>query len=558
MFKLLKLSANMPTFHTIIFNDGLNIILGKQNNKEKRKNTTNGIGKSLIIKLVDFCLGSNARKEWSQVLKDWIFDLNIQIENKEYCISRSINKQNKISINNHEFNVTKFREYFTTKLKLDDDIAFRGIISRFLRNGKSAYDNYFDSARKTKEFDSLKVISYLLGLEYKLVIDKKDLKKQLDTLKKFKGDDYIKNVKGLDKTYIQRELNNINYEIELLTQSLENCNIAENYAEMQIEANKISSKLDDLHNELFLVEENIKNIKNSLDKKIFIKLEDVKKIYDELGIFWNEKMIKSLQEIENFQCELLAKRQEQLYKDLLRENEKLAEIKVCINKNQSLLNNQLQFLTAHHAIDKYNNLVRKIDLLNQRKKELTELSNTAKDIENKIHEVKIKMEESNIKAVNYLQSINSKCSILDREFKILANQFYEEKQSSLSIENNSGENQIRFNIKAHITSDGSDGVREIIVFCFDWILLKNKITKQGFIYHDSLLIANVENRQREILFNLAENMCNQNNMQYIININEDQIENFSKETINLINEKIICTLSDDSVQSKLLGIEVDL
>ena len=90
------------------------------------------------------------------------------------------------------------------------------------------------------------------------------------------------------------------------------------------------------------------------------------------------------------------------------------------------------------------------------------------------------------------------------------------------------------------------------------LILNNKKINQGFIYHDSLLIANVEKRQKEILFTLVNILCQENCMQYIININEDQILGFSKEIRKMIDEKIILTLSDKDESDKLLGIEVDL
>ena len=168
------------------------------------------------------------------------------------------------------------------------------------------------------------------------------------------------------------------------------------------------------------------------------------------------------------------------------------------------------------------------------------------------------MSNANLKAQIYLDEAAEKLNKLNSQFMSLAKTFYEDKKSALLIKNNDGENQQRFNIDARITSDGSDGIQEIIIFCFDWILLNSNKTRQGFMYHDSLLIANVENRQKEILFTLSNQLCINNNKQYIININYDQILGFEDEVKKLINQKTILTLTDKSAKEKLLGIEVDL
>ena len=59
--KLLSLRANKPSFHPIAFKDGMNIIVGRQvaPHNENDGNTYNGVGKSLTLHLVHFCLGAN-------------------------------------------------------------------------------------------------------------------------------------------------------------------------------------------------------------------------------------------------------------------------------------------------------------------------------------------------------------------------------------------------------------------------------------------------------------------------------------------------------------------
>ena len=57
---------------------------------------------------------------------------------------------------------------------------------------------------------------------------------------------------------------------------------------------------------------------------------------------------------------------------------------------------------------------------------------------------------------------------------------------------------------------------------------------------------------------LSNQLCINNNKQYIININYDQILGFEDEAKKLINQKTILTLTDKNAKEKLLGIEVDL
>ena len=564
MLKLKRLFANMDSFHAINFKDGLNVIVGKQtkHSLQNKKSTTNGIGKSLIVKIVDFCLGSEQIKEWKIPLKDWIFSLDVQIGNDTYTFSRAINEQNKILVNEQELTLPNFREKLKDLLEISPDFSFRQLINRFLRKGKTSYNNYLTSIPKEKDCVTLLIISYLLGIDYKLCQQKINLKKELDSnkdiLSKSQNDASFRELFGIGTHDLELELSNIEFEIDSLEKEIQSKNYAENYTSIQLKANQTSDILNNLNNRKFVIEENISAINEALTRQINVDLSDVKEVYEEIGIFFGEKLNHSLEQVEQFHKELLLKRKETLSKDLLNLQLELKQILKQIEENNRILNELLEFLKIHSAMDKYVVAIRQLDALKNKKQELLRISNIEKDIEAKIRKIKAEFSESNIVAQTYLDSINSKREETNKQFVYLTKSFYGNKKSALSIKVNDGENQIRFNIDARITSDGSDGIQEIVTFCFDWILLNQNITKQGFIYHDSLLLANVEKRQKEILFQIINELCKKNNKQYIINVNEDQIESFESKTRKIIDDNTVLTLTDESVASKLLGIEVDL
>ena len=563
MFKLIKLTANKDTFHEISFKEGVNIVLGKQKNKTRqdKKNTTNGIGKSLIIKIIDFCLGSDAIKEWEVPLAEWVFTLTISVEGNRHILSRSVAKQNVICYDGNEKKIKEVREILREFSNIISDFSFRQIINRFLRKGKMAYNNYLTTIKGEKDCNTLQIVAYLLGLNYLLCKEKIALKQDLDGnvtfLRKSKSDSSFQALFGIGQYDIDLELSNIGFEIEHLENDIASKNYAENYEEIQEKTNQISDRLDALQNRKFIVLNNINTINDALSREITVGIEAVKNVYEDLGIHFSENLICSLKEIESFHVSLLQRRKEALSKDLLSLQAELKRISNEIETLNNDLNENLAFLEAHSAMDKYVVVIRQIDALKTKKKEIERIANIEKEIKTKVEKIKKDIADSNIGAQIYLDSIRTHCDEINRRFVTLAKTFYEHKKSALSIKCNDGDNQIRFNIDARITSDGSDGIQEIITFCFDWVLLLQNITNLGFIYHDSLLIANVEQRQKEILFEQITELCG-SKYQYIINVNADQIEGFGKGTQQIINNNTILTLTDEDVRSKLLGIEVDL
>lgn len=65
MFKLTSLSSPSGLFEEIIFKNGLNIILGRYSKSGK---DINGIGKTTIINLIDYCLLADGVK--SELFKE--------------------------------------------------------------------------------------------------------------------------------------------------------------------------------------------------------------------------------------------------------------------------------------------------------------------------------------------------------------------------------------------------------------------------------------------------------------------------------------------------------
>ena len=148
-------------------------------------------------------------------------------------------------------------------------------------------------------------------------------------------------------------------------------------------------------------------------------------------------------------------------------------------------------------------------------------------------------------------------------FTTFSGEFYEEKPGGLAVNNNEGDNQIRFDIDAQIQDDASDGINEVKIFCFDMTILTQRHNhSMDFLFHDSRLFSDMDPRQRAIALKLALDVSTQRNYQYIATINQDQLESsrehWSPEISRSIDNSITLELTDEGPQSKLLGLQVDM
>jgi len=54
-----SITADKSSFKSIKFENGLNVVLADRTKESTKKDSTNGLGKSTLLEIIHFCLGSN-------------------------------------------------------------------------------------------------------------------------------------------------------------------------------------------------------------------------------------------------------------------------------------------------------------------------------------------------------------------------------------------------------------------------------------------------------------------------------------------------------------------
>jgi uncharacterized protein YydD (DUF2326 family) len=187
------------------------------------------------------------------------------------------------------------------------------------------------------------------------------------------------------------------------------------------------------------------------------------------------------------------------------------------------------------------------------------------EYKNKIEEIKKGFSDQNIETNNYLkdqQLLIEKNILL---FKSFAEQFYINKKSrELRLRITKGKIKIDLTLKLKLMMIKAMEVNDVKIFCFDWTLLKAQHNhKIKFIFHDGRLLSEIDTRQVATIFHVAYENTHRNNFQYIISTNQNILDSVRKEMIEedyhtIISDSIILELTDESNESKLLGIQLDL
>jgi uncharacterized protein YydD (DUF2326 family) len=571
--RLIELRANKESFKTVRFNrTGLSIIVAKKRTSEE-KNTYNSVGKSLCVALVHFCLASKPNKELEIKLPDWEFELDFEVDGINYTSSRNTSSQNIIALGSAVLALDEFRHLFGSKVfnlgEDDSQLSFRSLIARFIRPSRSSYSSYNTYITEEQPYNKLLNTSYLLGLDTSLVREKYSLKKQLDQAQAGKkivdNDASLKEYfQDVDPKNLDIEIFTLESQIDELDKDIANFKVAENYTGMQNDADRITRELRKARNDGVVLRNALVATQRSLESRIDISTSKLLHFFEEAKVYFSDTIVHHLKSLESFHENLIAERTKYLLKEKSKFEKNLSDNEEKIQALSSSQDEALRFLNSHGALADYSNLAGKQNSLRIKLEKLKQYDKILKGHRLKKEEIKKDLSEENLKADKYLNSIDEIKRKNVLIFNQLANSFYDNKSSGISIENNTGENQIRFNVEARIQDDKGDAVSEVKIFCFDWTLLKGKNNHSvDFIFHDSRILDGMDSRQIATLFKTSYAECKKNSYQYIISANHNTIESVkaeltSDEFLELITKNEVLELNDISDEGKLLGIQVDL
>ena len=307
--KLLSLRANKSSFHPVIFKDGINIIVGKQVAPldENDGNTYNGVGKSLTLHLIHFCLGANKIPSFTHKLPDWEFTLSFEIDGVNYYSTRSTNEQTKINFCGETLTVTALRQKLlnlcfgiSTNPK---SMTWNTLFSRFIRRYRSCYANFDSFVPKESEYSKILNNCYLLGIDTNLIISKKELRdKQLAasaTEKAIKNDPIFRQY-YLGKNDAELDVADLEYRIVELEKEIAAFKVSNNYHELEKEADEKSYQKKSLENRRVLISNYIKNIEESFKETAQVKEEKLLKVYEAANVEIPEMVKKILMKYYSF------------------------------------------------------------------------------------------------------------------------------------------------------------------------------------------------------------------------------------------------------------------
>lgn len=573
--RILELTSNQSSFHPITFNrSGLSLIIGKQTQSEGyQERTYNGVGKSLTVYLIDFCLASDVKTDATVVkaLDGWEFNLQFEVSGIEYTATRAFSDPSIIKVSGEELTPQKFRDRFQPLVFPETDekkfLKFRGLLSQFLRPRRDAYNDYNHIQRSEKPIQVLLRSAYLLGINLDLIYHKFELRQEAEKIKEgkdsFQKDPILKEYfEG--KKDVALSIDELKEKTLKLEKDVSEFKVAENYTNVEESVGKIKKDLQSARNRLQTLNSQYSQIVESMKVSPDLRIEEISALYEKVGVLFGDVVVRNLEEVEQFHNQLNEMRTARLDKDKKKLQTQIKSSKTIVARLEKDLDENLRFLNEFGALGEYLSLADSLAQARQRLRDLEDYKALKKKYQDRERELKVEMSQSHVDAQNYLDENYELIESIRKEFKEITRKIYDSKSAGIMIENNEGNNQSRFNIDAKIEADSSDGINEAKIFAYDLLLVSRRVSHNcEFVFHDSRLFSDIDPRQTAKIFEVAHSYSKEKDFQYIASANQNQIldisEKFSSSKVfDEINDCVVLELSDESPESKLLGLDVEL
>jgi len=580
MIHLIK--SNNPSFRTIKFTPGFNMVIAERTKESTNRDSRNGLGKSTLIEIIHYCLGSKKGETLrKKELDGWSFTLEIDLIGKIYSVTRSTSEQNRIIIggNCSDWPIKPNIDKKTGEQVLSQNDwkkvlgvlmfdlnfsfgdmkyapTFRSLISYFIRkNGQSgAFLNPFQHFKNQFAWNIQVNNSFLLDLDWEYASKWKVLKDREKILAQIKQEaqtsflaDFIGSVGELEATKIRLEAHANHQE-----KNLKSFRVHPQYVEIETDANNLTRQIHDLVNANINNKRIFEYYQSSSKEEIDVNPELVKKIYDEAGISLPGIAFKRIEDVLAFHKQVVLNR-----KDFLKiEMEKIKNnIEKKEQKKQQLTMKRAELMSVlqkHGALEEYTKLqvnyqkiISELEYLKKRIDNLKKFKQGKSAIiveqEHLQQEALIDLSERKKQKEKAILLFNSNSQILY------------EAPGTLSIDILKSGYKFGVNIKGQ----GIHGKSNMEIFCYDLMLAQiwaEKTKSAGLLIHDSIIFADVDERQKALALQLVAKESERLGFQYICAMNSDNIPKKDFNEDFNFNSYVRVTLTDATDNGGLLGI----
>lgn len=585
--KLVKLYCNDSRFRTIVFNNGLNVVLGKVRRRNDTHKDSHNLGKSTLVELLDFMFlkeitKNHFFKQYSTKFLSHVLYLELELNDHTYLtIRRGVENASKISFKVSQSDITcnEMTSWDEDKLALDKSVAYlneklhfdilqkwsyRKTLSFFLRTQQD-YHDVFQLSKFTagSHKDWKPMVFDLLGYDGYVLTKKYEQEQQLADLQKL-----AKSI-AVETAVDAAEYDKIHSALELKKQEREKVGTeidAFNFYSEERSINRtlvenIERSIADLNSREYTLSYELDGMKQALANIPAFDIEQLKELYQEVNVYFPQNIVRSYEDLLEFNVKVTTERNKYLNEQIERIEGELKDVRKRLhefdderNKALSMLQNQDTFYKFKTYQAKLAALEGDIARLEMQLKAMDQVSVIADKVDALNNEIKESTKE--IQILVRRQDGEVSASIKRKFNELFSYVFNVSALLYVSINTNGN---VDFNADVAPSDDEEataeslgNTYKKMLCAAFDLAVLATYSSKSfyQFVYHDGIL-EGLDNRKKQLYIDIVKRYCDSYGIQYIFSTIEDDLPNDILNSLQL--DEICLELNDEDDKGKLFG-----
>lgn len=566
---LSKLTISSPgkVIRDIEFHKGLNLIVDET--PENTTGTGNNVGKTTVLRLIDYCLGGDVdgiyrnpedKHESYALVKDFLIGNNVIVTlilvddldtpSKKVVIERDFKtgRSSLIRINGKDVTrkdfVAELESAIFPEVKTETP-SFRQIIAHNIRIDNLRLENTLKTLTmgKNEEYEALYL--FMFGCPNDSAARKTQLAQELDTEKKYKR----RMERNRSKNEYKAALSVIESDIEKLVERKDNLNINENLQldinslnALRAQINKVTSRTSLLSLRRELINETVE----SFDKQNFGEdVAQLEMIYKQASAYV-PKMQRTFKELVDFHNTMLENKKAFVAQELPSIQEEIESLSVELERLKEKETVMAEKVLKSDTYEELEVIIVQLSELSRRKGEfesyISQIESAEKAIKEKCEEMK-KIDDGLFTA-DFAQRLETQRDKFNKIFSEVSHEIYDEQYIiSYEVDTQKGKQLYKF----HITdvANFSSGKKQGEISCFD-------IAYTVFADQESIPCLHfILNDKKELVhgnqLNKFSEAVNKYNVQFVCSMLYDKLPPVLRK-----DEHVVVRLSQDS---KLFRIE---
>ncbi len=578
--RLIRLTSNKESFKAVTFKSGLNLVLADRTDKSSATDSRNGVGKTTLLQIIDYCLGGRVI-EGDSLYKlrgsEWEFTLDVEIAGHALAVTRGIDtsevdvsgdgvytlgltdKPDTVTavLGSGEWSDWLGDRSFGLPLRADrvpNAPTFRSLMRHFLRFRDEAYNSPFKTFGSQPPVQVQAENAFLLGLNWEYAVEWQRLKDREKTLKALSGADVEE--LGQELAELQARRARETSQLHRLDEDVREFRVLPEYREVETRANDAAAEMRNLSNQVLITAREIDlYLEQASAESTDADQARVETLFNEVGVVFPDGLRSTLKQTRDFHASVTKNRRHYLESEIRRLNS------VQDRRNQELQNleqrrrDDLRMLESHGALEDYAEMQKKLGALSA---SVTELSTRIETIQD------IRRGKSALKAETLELADRVELDLEERQpsYEGVLSRFSEAFETLYGNEAfllvDVGDAGYRFTVK--VPREGSTGTGKVGIFAYDLAITEAWAARKsgcGFLAHDSVLFDGVDERQTASAMALAAESAEKFGYQYFLTANSDDLTPNEMDRVGLdIAANRVVLLTDAEESGGLLGVRV--